>query len=228
MPLLLNCSKNSARFEGCLVMRLSSLKALLLLQLLLIFVFSTCPGQAQTIIDGIPAGSVYQHIASTTFSSGDVLILSAYAAATGSVRLGFAKTIRVDPNSKWEETKTVHINYDNKTGEASIYGDINEYEILDHGVIKIASMSNLLWNRLFITFKYSAKSDDFRSYIFCNNSTPDTELLDSNHSAWFDGIQLERLVLPGQTRPTSYHPVAKFLSPNAAVSLDGRTAYFEW
>lgn len=203
-------------------MRLSSLKALLLLQLLLIFVFSTCPGQAQTIIDGIPAGSVYQHIASTTFSSGEVLILSAYVGTTASASLGFIKTTEAGQNSKWAANKIIRVDY-GATGIASIasFSGNTAYKILDHGAIPVASAGNLLWNRLFIAFEYLAEPDDYRSYIFFANPKEPSE-------AWFDGIQLEKPVLPGQTRPSSYHPVAKFLSPNAAPSLDGRTAYFEW
>lgn len=197
---------------------------LFLLQLLLIFLFSNSPGQAQVIIGNIPDGSTYQHIASTTFTNDETLILSVYAAATGSVELCFAKTIRSGPNSRWQNDKVVSINFNQKTREITTAGD----NILDYGVIPIASASNLVWNRLFITFKYTATDDDYRSYIVLRNSTPDAELLVNKHSVWFDGIQLEKAALPGQTRPTSYHPTAKFFSPNAALSLDGQTRYFEW
>ncbi|NLI76067.1 MAG: hypothetical protein GX442_06440 [Candidatus Riflebacteria bacterium] len=76
-----------------------------------------------------------------------------------------------------------------------------------------------------MTFEYThSPSLASRTSLVLENTSPDT----ASHAVWFEGIQLERTVLPDQIRPTTYSPREKPISPHQQMGLPGEKFYFEW
>ncbi len=170
----------------------------------------------------LASGTIYQEIATTTFSNvaPETLIFSAYVAATGSVGLGFLETLPDQSTSSYNgivfDFATRNLT---KTGAA----------IIDYSAVPVEVQGNLTWYRLYMTFNYQfVESAASHTYIILKNATPDAAVAVASYSAWFDGIQLEKAVIPGQTRPTAYGAKGKLISPSDEISVDGKTQHYEW
>lgn len=168
------------------------------------------------------SGTVYQEIATATFPApASRFILSAWVApGLGSATVGFSI---VDGESNVVET----ISIDVPSGTAnSTNAAIN---LVASGIINQVPAQHAIfsnWYRVYIAFDYFHNdSIASKTYIMLNNRNEDNlnplEVL-------FDGVQLERAIKPGQTKPTSYHQGAKIVSPNETLDLQGQRQYFEW
>ncbi|HNX74737.1 MAG TPA: hypothetical protein PLM07_10055 [Candidatus Rifleibacterium sp.] len=170
----------------------------------------------------IASGAIYQEIATKTFSTGDpeTFIFSAFVAATGSVGIGFMETLPDESISSYEGIVFDFANLTLiKTSPAITACDAVPIEVQD----------GLSWYRIYMTFDY--KFDEnmaSHTYIILKNATPDEVVAVASYSAWFDGIQLEKTVIPGQTRPTAFRSRPKLISPSDALSVDGKTHHYEW
>jgi hypothetical protein len=169
----------------------------------------------------LASGTLYQEIATTTFSNiaPETMIFSAFVAATGSVGIGFLETFPDQSTSSYNgivfDFKSLSIT---KTGPAIIACDAIPIEVQD----------GLTWYRLYMTFNYQFNQNlASRTFIILKNATPDAEVAIEPYSAWFDGIQLEKAVIPGQTKPTAYGANAKVVSPSDSLSVDGKTLHYE-
>ncbi|HNV71770.1 MAG TPA: hypothetical protein PKO06_18845, partial [Candidatus Ozemobacteraceae bacterium] len=81
----------------------------------------------------------------------------------------------------------------------------------------------LRWYRIGVAFDY--QHDDLvasHCWLLLYNMSA------ASQPVWFDGVQLERAVVPGQTRPTAYAPHKKIVSPGRSIDLPGKKHYYEW
>lgn len=169
----------------------------------------------------LPAGTLYQVVATEPFSiAADTVILSAYTSATGSVSIAFIET-------KEDETQVSYHGIDVNLATRNVTQ--SGPDIADAGFYHVERIDDMDWYRIFFAFKYQFKETiASKTYIILRNSTPDADLAIASYTVWFDGIQLEKAVIPGQTRPTTYGSDAKLISPSKDVSLDGKHHYYEW
>ncbi len=170
----------------------------------------------------LASGTLYQEVATTTFSNiaPETLIFSVFVAATGSVGIGFLETL---PDQTTSSYRGIVFDYATrnltKTGAA----------IIDCAAVPVDVQGGLTWYRLYMTFNYQfVESTASRTYIILQNATPDAAVAVASYSAWFDGVQLEKAVIPGQTRPTAYGAGSKIISPSDETSVDGSTQHYEW
>jgi len=170
----------------------------------------------------LASGSLYQEIATTSFSAlaPETMIFSAFVAATGTAAIGFLETL---PDKSTASYREVSFDFLNKTLSQSGPG------IIDAGAIDIARQDNYAWYRLYVTFDYQfVENSASHTFIVLKNATPDAAVALASYSVLFDGIQLEKAVIPGQTKPTAYGDKGKLISPSEGTSLDGQTQYYEW
>ena len=170
----------------------------------------------------LASGSMYQEIATISFSAlaPETMIFSAFVAATGTAAIGFLETL---PDKSTVSYREVSFNFLNKTLTQSGPG------IIDAGAIDFARQDNYTWYRLYITFDYQfVENSASHTFIVLKNATPDAAVAVASYSVLFDGIQLEKAVIPGQTKPTAYGDKGKLISPSEGTSLDGKTQYYEW
>lgn len=186
----------------------------------------TCELQLNVLSSAIgpdlASGSLYQEIATTSFSAlaPETVIFSAFVAATGTAAIGFLETLADKTTASYRE---VSFDFLNKTLSQSGPG------IIDAGAVNIAQQDDHTWYRLYITFDYQfVESSASHTFIVLKNATPDATVALASYSVLFDGIQLEKAVIPGQTKPTAYGAKGKLISPSEGTSLDGKTQYYEW
>lgn len=186
----------------------------------------TCELQLNVLSSAIgpdlASGSLYQEIATTSFSAlaPETVIFSAFVAATGTAAIGFLETLADKTTASYRE---VSFDFLNKTLSQSGPG------IIDTGAVNIAQQNDHTWYRLYITFDYQfVESSASHTFIVLKNATPDATVALASYSVLFDGIQLEKAVIPGQTKPTAYGAKGKLISPSEGTSLDGKTQYYEW
>lgn len=148
------------------------------------------------------------------------MIFSAFVSATGTAVIGFLETL---PDKTTASYREISFDFLNKTLAQNGPG------IVDAGAIDIARQGDNTWYRLYIAFNYQfIESNASHTFIVLKNATPDAAVTLASYSVLFDGIQLEKAIIPGQTRPTAYGEKSKLISPSEGTSLDGRHHYYEW
>ncbi len=170
----------------------------------------------------LASGSIYQEIATTSFSAlaPETMIFSAFVTATGTAAIGFLETL---PDKSTASYREVSFDFQSKTLTQSGPG------IIDAGAMDIARQNDQAWYRLYFAFTYQfVESSASHTFIVLKNATPDATVTVASYSVLFDGIQLEKAVIPGQTKPTAYGDKGKLISPSEGTSLDGKTQYYEW
>lgn len=180
---------------------------------------------ASAVGPDLASGSMYQEVATLTFSAfaPETLIFSSFVAATGatgSVGIGFLETL---PDDSMKSYNGIVFDFSTQTITQS------GADIIDAGAVYIANQGGMNWYRVYMTFNYQfIQANASKTYIILQNATPDAAVAVASYSVWFDGVQLEKAVVPGQTRPTAYGDKGKLISPSDATSVDGKTLHYEW
>ncbi|MEW5994687.1 MAG: hypothetical protein AB1744_09845, partial [Candidatus Zixiibacteriota bacterium] len=190
--------------------------------------FDSCAFQVD-ILPGGPntsSGTVFQEIATSTFTTAAPnhrYLLSAWVCAgTGTAQLGFLQTTN---------SGQTLINYDYlrlSPGGVLARGGANVVEagVSERRQVTLPTGETSFWQRAHIAFDYR----------FDPTSASETWVLLQNLSAfptasaavWFDGVQLEKATFDGQTRPTTYAPGEKIISPNPCWNIEGTKRLYEY
>ncbi|HEY9069651.1 MAG TPA: hypothetical protein VIV61_05305 [Candidatus Ozemobacteraceae bacterium] len=177
----------------------------------------------------VGSGSTYQEVATSTFSAptpNNRFILSAWVCpGTGTAAIGF---FRADENGAKAGHDGAMIG---KDGVLKPFGNLVEAGILESRVARHPRFPTppydtpFTWHRIYVTYDYTF-SDTIASttWIVLQNQSP----TNASYSVWFDGVQLEKPVLEGQTRPTVFAPNKKIVAPSRDLSLDGEEYHYEW
>lgn len=88
------------------------------------------------------------------------------------------------------------------------------------------SKKYLRFYRLYLAFKVPSElgSDTIR-ILLSQSTAPDNT---ASTTVYFDGIKLEKAILPGQDRPTTYHQGTTLISPSQQLDITGKQRYYEW
>ncbi len=178
------------------------------------------------IIPGGPQvhGAVRQFLATETFNApppGNRYLLSAYVCpGTGTAGIGMAAY--KDNDQVLVSSYGVSIN---AAGVVSPLGTPVDVCVVESAEAQHPAFPGvpLRWFRVGVAFDY--QHDDLvasHCWLLLYNMSA------ASQSVWFDGVQLERAVVPGQTRPTTYAPHKKIVSPGRSIDLPGRKHYYEW
>lgn len=201
-------------------------KVFVLIFLCLLYIFSSVPGSAEPYVED----AVLQEIATATFSTDpnnpSRMILSAWVCpATSSAAIGFYEAMPDYTEYSYGGVKVA------LSGVVTTFG--NALGIEDYGIAHSVSQTHeefgvLPWFRIYVTFNYSFdRALASHTYIVLQ-SDPDNIYSGATHSVWFDAVQFEKALFPGQTRPTTYSEGPKIVSPSQRLTLDGQRRYYEW
>ena len=168
-------------------------------------------------------GSVYQLIATTTFTSpapdNRFLLSSWVCPGTGTAAIGFFL-------GKEDGSQAGFIGIElASTGQTVSFGSPVGAGIVETTNVSDGTGGNLVWYRIYVTFDYSYDPNvaSSTSIVLQNQSPPP-----GKNSVWFDGVQLEKAHFAGQKHPTTYSRVKKLVSPNRGIDLKGKSYYYEW
>lgn len=167
---------------------------------------------AQTGPKNLEAGTVFQSIATETFSGGDDFIFSAYVGFEDGLPASATIGFRQDKNDDTPSVPMIYVTIDQNgnldpAGAGGIAGRIRT--------------GNKTWYRLFLKFNGSLDALTESTYLILSNSSSIV-----GTDVWFDGVQLEKA--SGRDRPTAYGEGAKIYSPNNRIDLEGKALYSEW
>ncbi len=86
----------------------------------------------------------------------------------------------------------------------------------------------LKFYRLYLAFKVPSELGSDTIRILLSQSTDPTYDYTASTTVYFDGIKLEKAVLPNQDRPTTYHQGTTLISPSQQIDISGKHRYYEW
>lgn len=169
---------------------------------------------------GLDKGSVWQEVVTATFPvmpATGYYILSAYVSpGSGSAKIGFLLTDAVGIKKDF---------YGGSIDDAGLFTPDNAVGGIVDTLRQDTGLGyDLPWYRVFIKFQYGfSDAIASKTYILLQN----TGIEGVGHSAWFDGIQLEK-VDQKMTGPTSWSKGKKLYSPSSEKDLSGRKGYNQW
>ncbi len=167
---------------------------------------------AQTGPKNLEAGTVFQSIATETFSAGDDFIFSVYVGFEDGVPASATIGFRQD---KSDDTPSVPMDY------VTIDQNGNLDPAGVGGIAGRIRVGNKTWYRLFLNFNGALDPLTESTYLILSNSSSIV-----GTDVWFDGVQLEKA--NGRDRPTAYGEGMKLYSPNNRTDLEGKARYSEW
>lgn len=167
--------------------------------------------------------SVYQIVATSTFTDPGRYILSAFVSpGTGTADL---KLTLIDANGDPTDSYGVRIA---STGECLPIGPVVSSGKSGTFRVPPALADHEVWYRIYAVFDYQFVAElASETIIHLQNSTPDG--YPASASVLFDGIQFEKTVDNDQMRPTSFSPKGWQLhSPSKQQSISGEHQYYEY
>ncbi|PKL47272.1 MAG: hypothetical protein CVV42_13570 [Candidatus Riflebacteria bacterium HGW-Riflebacteria-2] len=167
---------------------------------------------AQTGPKNLEAGTVFQSIATETFSAGDDFIFSVYVGFEDFVPASATIGFRQDKN---DDTPSVPMDY------VTIDQNGNLDPAGVGGIAGRIRAGNKTWYRLYLNFNGTLDALTESTYLILSNSSSNV-----GTNVWFDGVQLEKA--NGRNRPTAYGEGSKIYSPNNRTDLEGKAHYSEW
>lgn len=172
-----------------------------------------CEVVAGTTGPGLEAGSIYQEVATLTWTpAGATWIMSAWV----SLEPGASAAINLlevdgDGDQFWQG-----IQIDDG-------GNLTASGTTGSGVVMTNRANSMTWHRVYFSFTGPDITVASNTYMVLQNTTSNV----ASRSVWFDGIQLEKAAA-GQTRPSPYTSNKILVSPNRTPSLEGKYRYSEW
>ncbi|NLI76078.1 MAG: hypothetical protein GX442_06500 [Candidatus Riflebacteria bacterium] len=176
-------------------------------------------------VPDVGSGSVFQAVATSTFAAvlppeDNRFIISGWVCpGSGAAALGLFLARSDQSEAGFLGVKIA------STGAVTPLGGVVEAGILERIVLPDAAGVMQTWYRVYASFDYTfTETVASSTSLVLSNESPTT----ASHSVWFDAVQFEQAVFPEQTRPTSFSPGRKVVSPNQGLDLEGRRIYYEW
>lgn len=169
-------------------------------------------------------GTCFQSV-SLPDTSTQTYILSAWVCpGTGAASIGFMSTTSDNTNVSYDGVKVSSNSTILTFGtEGNLYQDANA--IRNFSSQHPDFSKPFTWHHLYVTFSYASNPlVASKTYILLRNRSPQN----ASYSVWFDGVQLEKAVLPDQKLPTTYSPGKKIISPTQEPDSSGQKLYSEW
>ncbi len=191
----------------------------------------SCDFWLEIINSGLPdfqiaSGSLFQNIATSAFSAvspDNRYFLSGWVCpGTGSANISF---VTYDEFGQSVGTVTVGIDSAGNLSSSGAPYAISNSGILEKVPFSPAVGQDFFYYRIFVSFDYTHDPlTASNTRLILNNNKVAAE----KAAVWFDGIKLERISVPNQKEPTSYHPVRTLFSPTLKDAIDGGGTYSEW
>jgi len=167
---------------------------------------------AQTGPKDLGPGTVYQSIATETFSAGGDFIFSVYVGFEDGVPASATIAFRQDKADDTPATPMFYVAID-QSGNI-----LSENPVGSGGIVSRIKSGNKTWYRLFLKFSGVLNALTEGTYLILSNSSDNV-----GTDVWFDGVQLEKA--NGRDRPTSFGEGSKIISPSNRIDLEGKSRY---